>query len=99
MIGERVGEEGKMFVHGLVRPQFVRTESPRGVNCLAKFGCRMEEEHSLLDDVEPVQGLVSCDGERERLGEVRHWKRSLKNNGRTSGLLSRVSSVVIILSS
>lgn len=36
-----------MFVHGLVRPLLVRTESPTVVDCLPKFGFRTEEEHTL----------------------------------------------------
>lgn len=45
--GVEVEEEGEMFVHGLVRPLLVRTESPTVVDCLPKFGFRTEEEHTL----------------------------------------------------
>jgi hypothetical protein len=58
--GEGIGEEGEMFIHGLIRPQFVRTKNPRGINRLAKFSFRREQKHTLLNNVEPFKNLVNC---------------------------------------
>ena len=54
-----------MFVHVIVRPQFVRADSSRRDNSLAELGVRLEVEEALPYDVKPLQSLLIGSGERE----------------------------------
>jgi len=47
-----------MLVHILVRPQFVRAESPGSDNGLVKFGLWLEVEDALPYDIKPFQIFV-----------------------------------------
>ena len=55
LVRERVDKKREMLVHMIIRPQVVRADILRGGDGLSEFGRRLEVEHALPYDVEPLQ--------------------------------------------